>query len=311
MRILLCWSVALWVSLWGVPAAGDAVTSEASPHARDSAPGTRHGLLYQVSQESNTVYLFGSIHAGKPEFYPLDDRTTLALAQSKRVYLEVDLADEQAVRTATARMAMYPDSMTLDRAVSASLQRKVLALLERYNVPKSHAFKMKPWMLALTLLLMEAAHSGYDPALSTETYLMDYARTQHKDLRGLETIEEQLGIFDELTADQQQAFLALTVAEIEDGRAMSELALMGRAWWDADGGGFEHVLSRMRADRAPIARVLTPRLMDHRNRMMARRIEDIVRSGPPSFIAIGSLHLVGAEGVVSLLRARGLVVREL
>jgi len=227
------------------------------------------------------------------------------------VYLEVDLADEQAVSSATVRVAIYPDSMTLDRAISASLQRKTVALLERYNVPTSSAFRMKPWMLGLTLLLKEAARSGYDPSLSTETYLIDYARTQRTDIRGLETIEEQLAIFDELTADQQQAFLALTIAEIEDGRAMSELAVMSKAWLGADRSGFEHVLAQMRADPAPIARILTPRLMDGRNRMMAQRIEEIVRSGPPSFVAIGSLHLVGAEGVVSLLRQRGFMVREL
>ncbi len=87
MRILPCWSVAaLWVAFCGVPAAGDVATGETpAPALEAQAAGPRHGLLYQISYETNTVYLFGSIHAGKPEFYPLDNRTTLALARSRRV----------------------------------------------------------------------------------------------------------------------------------------------------------------------------------------------------------------------------------
>ena len=60
------------------------------------------GLLYEMRTGAYTVYLFGTLHVGKPEFYPLSRQVNLALADSQRLYLEVNLTDTTIVNADTA-----------------------------------------------------------------------------------------------------------------------------------------------------------------------------------------------------------------
>jgi uncharacterized protein YbaP (TraB family) len=52
-------------------------------------------------------------------------------------------------------------------------------------------------------------------------------------------------------------------------------------------------------------------LFDDRNARMAERIESIARSGTPAFVAVGAGHLVGPDSVITLLRKKGLSIRQL
>ena len=286
-----------------------AVAAAPAVEARQDAP--RRGLLYEIRTSANTVYLFGTLHVGKPELYPLSRQTNLALEASERLYLEVSLTDATSVNVDTAAAAMYGDGTTLDQKLPAALMEKVSARLARYQFPQEVALKMKPWMLGQTLLLLEAKRRGYDPELANEFYLMDYARAAHKEILGLETLSEQFAIFDRMPQAQQQAFLEQTLSEIEDSRFEARLKAMVDAWANADARALEAELQSERTQDSVFAGILLPRLIDDRNRVMADRIADIARSGPKSFVAVGALHLVGKGGIVELLRRRGFTVRQL
>ncbi|TMH24196.1 MAG: TraB/GumN family protein [Betaproteobacteria bacterium] len=255
--------------------AATAVAVGPAPEARQDVP--RRGLLYEIRTGASTVYLFGTLHVGKPELYPLSRQTNLALAASERLYLEVSLTD----------------------ATSG------------YQFPQELALKMKPWMLGQTLLLLEAKRRGYDPELANEFYLMDYARAAHKEILGLETLSEQFAIFDRMSQAQQQAFLEQTLSELEDSRFEARLKALVDAWANADALALEDELQYEKTQDSVFASILLPRLIDERNRVMADRIADIVRSGPKSFVAVGALHLVGKDGIVERLRRRGFTVRQL
>jgi len=287
--------------------AATAVAAGPAPEARRDA----RGLLYEMRAGANTVYLFGTLHVGKPELNPLSKQANLALAASERLYLEVNLTDATTVNADTAAAAMYGDGTTLDQKLPAALMEKVSARLARYQFPQEVALKMKPWMLGQTLLLLEAKRRGYDPELANEFYLMDYARAAHKEILGLETLSEQFAIFDRMSQAQQQAFLEQTLSELEDSRFEARLKAMVDAWANADARALEDELQYEKTQDSVFASILLPRLIDERNRVMADRIADIARSGPKSFVAVGALHLVGKDGIVEQLRRRGFTVRQL
>ncbi|HTS23431.1 MAG TPA: TraB/GumN family protein [Casimicrobiaceae bacterium] len=294
---------------WGIAAAqAPAVERAASPaQSADDAP--KRGLLFEVKSANTTVYLFGTIHVGRPEFYPLDAQTNRAFAASSTLYLEVNLSDSALVANASA-LATYPPGAA-PRPLPPSVQAKLDAALDRYQLPRQAALAMKPWMLGQTLLLLEATRQGYDPAYATEIHLMGLATAQHKEVRGLETLDEQFAVFDHMPDDAQQRFLADIVDALDDPRMGTDLDALVGAWANADPRGLEDELARERAEGTAFAREVMPRLVDERNRTMAERIADIAKSGRTTFVAIGALHLVGQNGVVALLRARGLAVRPL
>jgi uncharacterized protein YbaP (TraB family) len=289
--------------------AATAIAAAPALDARQDAPG--RGLLYEIRTGANTVYLFGTLHVGKPEFYPLSRQANMALADSQRLYLEVNLTDTTTVNADTVAVAMYGDGITLDQKLPAALMEKVSARLARYQFPQEVALKMKPWMLGHTLLLLEAKRHGYDAELASEFYLLGYAGAAHKEILGLETLSEQFAIFDRMSQAQQQAFLEQTLSELDDSRFEARLKAMADAWANADARALEDELQYEKTRDSVFASILLPRLIDERNRAMADRIGDIARSGPKSFVAVGALHLVGKDGIVELLRRRGFVVRQL
>jgi len=293
-----------------------AVAQMPAAPASEKAPGrlaessAGRGLLYEVRSDTGTVYLFGTIHVGKPEFYPLDAKVNNAFAASSALYLEVNLSDASLVTSASA-MATYPEGTNLDRTLSPSAKTKLYAALERYGLPREAAIRMKPWMLGQTLLLMEATRRGYDPAYASELHLLGLATAQRKEVRGLETLDEQFAIFDRMPESAQQKFLEDIVDALESPRMAMDLEALVAAWSHGDARELEDELARERSEGTAFARDVLPRLVDDRNRTMTERIASIVRSGKTTFVAVGALHLVGANGVVALLRARGFNVRAL
>src|SRR5437763_13623194 len=123
-----------------------APTAERAPGARATESAPKRGLLYEVHSDAGTVYLFGTLHVGKPEFYPLDPQVNRAFAASETVYLEVNLSDAALMQTAS-ELATYREGEGLDRALAPSVMMKVDAALKRYQVPRAAAVRMKPWML--------------------------------------------------------------------------------------------------------------------------------------------------------------------
>jgi hypothetical protein len=297
-------------------AAADAVAQMPAAAATEKAPtqvsegSPRRGLLYEVRSDAGTVYLFGTIHVGKPEFYPLDAKVNGAFAASSALYLEVNLSDASLV-TSASTMATYPEGTSLDRTLSPSAKTRLYGALERYGLPREAAIRMKPWMLGQTLLLMEAARRGYDPAYASELHLLGLATAQRKEVRGLETLGEQFAIFDRMPESAQQRFLEDIVDALDSPRMAMDLDALVAAWSHGDARELEYELARERSEGTAFARDVLPRLVDDRNRTMAERIADIVRSGRTTFVAVGALHLVGENGVVALLRARGFTVRAL
>ena len=270
----------------------------------------KRGLLYEVKSDTGTVYLFGTLHVGKPEFYPLNARTNQAFAASSVLYLEVNLSQAGLAQNATDA-ATYPEGTSLDRVLSPAVMTKVDAALERYRIPREAAVRMKPWMLGQTLLLMEAARRGYDPALASEIHLLGLAAAQHKEVRGLETLTQQFAIFDNMPEAAQQRFLEDIVDEISGPRMARNLDALVDAWSHGEGAALENELARERAEATPYERDVLPRLIDDRNRTMADAVTELARQRSTAFVAVGALHLVGPQGIVALLRARGLTVRAL
>jgi uncharacterized protein len=207
-----------------------------------------------------------------------------SFAASGVIYLEVNLSDTTLMQSAS-ELATYPQGASLDRALPPSLMSKVDAALVRYRLPREAAVRMKPWMLGQTLLLLEASRRGYDPQYATEMHLLALASAQQKEVRGLETLQEQLSIFDRLPESGQQRFLEEILDALDDPRMGSHLDGLVTSWANADARGLADELARERAEPTPFARDVLPLLIDKRNRTMADSIAAIVRSGKTTLAA--------------------------
>jgi uncharacterized protein YbaP (TraB family) len=288
----------------------DGVASQLQEWLQGSPAAPKRGVFYEVRSGSNIVYLYGTIHLGRIDFYPMNATIPRAVASSSRVYLETDLGDPAAA-TSLARAEQYPDGVTLDKKLPPALMRKVETTFRQYGMTRQEIIGKKPWALANDLLVRKATEMGYDAMFAPDIYLASIAQLLGKPTSGLESIDEQIKVFEGISEDGQRAYLEDALSSLESGRLGTVLRASVDAWASGDVATMAAALKKEQDEEPMALKEIRRRLLDDRNVRMADRIESIARSGSSAFVAVGAAHLVGRGSVVELLRKKGLSIREL
>ncbi len=272
----------------------------------------RRGFLWEVRKGQQVAWLLGTIHVGRPEFYPLPPSRLAQLQRADAIVLEADVSDAARAVAATQKFAVYPEGTPgLENRLSPELRKRLEAVLSRNQLDLAPMMRMKPWMLANVLTLFEAAQAGYMPALSVEAYLMRVAKTESKPILEFEGIEHQFQLFEQAPWATQVAFLDEALKAVETRGARREMNRIVQAWETGDRASLERLLVEMRAQPSAGARFTVDTILLGRHPQMIRRIETLMADGKSYVFAVGALHLVGPQGLVEMLRARGYTLTEL
>jgi uncharacterized protein len=272
----------------------------------------RRGLLYEVRKGDRSALLFGTVHVGRPEFYPLPASRLTQFKRAHAIVLEADVSDTARAIAATQKYALYPDGAAgLETRLAPQLKERVDAVLARNQLDAAPLMRLKPWMLANILALYEAAQAGYMPALAVEAYLTRLATSEAKPILEFEGIELQFELFEQAPWSTQIAFLEEALKAVENRAARREINRIAQAWETADAAALERVLAEMRAQTSVGARFTVDTILLGRHPQMVRRIETLMADGKVYLFAVGALHLVGPQGLVATLKARGYTITEL
>ncbi len=264
-------------------------------------------FLWKVESPSTSVYLLGSIHLLKPDSAPLNATIDAAFAESKRLVLEIDLAREgpAKVQQLMLRRGVNLDGKTLEQAVSGETYAMATAWAKDLGLDIKMMSPLKPWVAALTMLAAELQRLGYDPNLGVDRQLAQRAKQANKPLVGLETAEFQIGLIDRLPPRLQELMLRQSLAEREQLEKFADD--MVHAWRRGEVTQVEKLfLQSMK--RFP---ELQETLIDARNRNWLPQIEELLTLDEPSLVVVGAAHLVGANGVIELLKGRGYKLEQL
>jgi uncharacterized protein YbaP (TraB family) len=160
-------------------------------------------------------------------------------------------------------------------------------------------------MIALTIEEMEWQKAGFDPALGLDQHFYDQAMQDGKTVQGLETVEYQISRFDEMPMDLQDHLLAETLKDIDTEQAnMSKLI---ESWRAGDAAAVERIVLKD-LQQEP---VLYQRLLLERNRNWLPKLEVLLKRPGRAMVVVGAAHLVGPDGLLSMLKARGYKVEQL
>jgi len=269
----------------------------------------RRGALYRVHHEGKTSYLFGTIHVGKQDFFPLEPQVTAALAKCSSLVLELDVRASAPYYRALERHGQYPAGQSIVQHLSPAALAKLQLALDKVKLPLASVEHYRPWVVANILVGQEIEKSGFNRGLGVEGYLLNNAAQQKKPLQELETADYQLGLFGAMDDAQQEAYLLENIADIESGAALRKSAGLVEAWSVADAGRIAALARELTSGDTVSARFMDRTLLGKRNPEMAAGIEAIMRKGD-AFIGIGLLHLVGDKGVPALLRQHGYQVEQ-
>ncbi|HET9023908.1 MAG TPA: TraB/GumN family protein [Burkholderiaceae bacterium] len=300
--------VAPWPALASLLVALVALLALGTAHAQ----GERRGFLYEIRKGPQTSLLFGTIHVGRPEFYPLPASRLSRLSRVDALVLEADVTDVARAATATQKFAMYGQGEDgLDKRLPPDTLKRAEAVLARNGLDPRPMLRLKPWMLGSVLALFEAAQAGYVQGLAAESYLTRLAQADNRPILEFEGIEQQFSLFENAPWSTQVAFLDEALRALESNAARREINRIVQAWETADRPALERLLSEMQAQTTVGARFTVDTILLGRHPAMVRRIETLMADGRNYLFAVGALHLVGPAGLVEMLRARGYTVTEL
>jgi uncharacterized protein len=269
---------------------------------------SHRGTLYRVSHKGNTSYLFGTIHVGKPEFYPLGTEVMQAFSKASKVAFEMDIDDAAAIQHGMQKYGIYSVGDSLKNHLPSDTLAKLKLALEKANLPLKSFMQLKPWVVADVLMMSELKQIGYVQQHGIEEFLLREAKQQKKQVIGLETADFQFSLFDGLSEQQQAQFLSEVLDEIEDGKARKDTDDLVNAWSKADAKELMRLMNETLSEKTVSSEFTQRVLLDQRNPGMATRIEGLLKHNKVTFVGVGLLHLIGDKGVPALLWQRGYAV---
>ena len=265
-------------------------------------------FLWEVVSVTNRAYLFGTIHAGKKEWYPLPQVVEDAFADSKVLVVEADISDVAAMQRAAPPTYSPPD--TLAKHVPPADYARFLKLLPRYGLEESQLAQLKPFMAVSVLMFSEWARLGYLPKYGIDGHLIEKAKAEAKAIKEIEGLETQVRLMDSITEEEHRQAFAGTLTALETGLTGEQITGMVNAWQVGDPRLMLEI-ARKYNETIPGAKTLEDKFVWSRHDAMVAKIEGYLNdSRDRHFIAVGSLHLAGPDGLVERLRRRGYLVRQ-
>jgi uncharacterized protein len=258
-------------------------------------------FMWKATRQQGAVYLVGSVHMLTKDFYPLAAPIEAGFKDSDLLVEEVDLAEMLAPDQQFSLLArgMLPAGQTLDKVVSPATMALVNARVGSLGMPASALQQFKPWFLAMTLMAVEWEKAGFDAALGLDKHFYDRAQTEGKTVQGLETTEYQISRFDGMAMTQQDRFLAESLKDLDAEKA--SVQKIADAWKTGDLPTLERlVLQDVKDDP-----FMYQRLLVERNRNWLPKIEALFARRGRAFIVVGAAHLVGPDGLIAMLKAKG------
>jgi uncharacterized protein YbaP (TraB family) len=286
-------------------------TARAEEHAPAVTRPHSGGVLFKVQNGRHQLYLFGTIHVGSADFYPLTPRVMQALEHAPAVALEIDPANTSAMQSAMQQYGFYPAGQSFQTELSASVQQQLLAALARDHIDPASIATMRPWMIANLLTVQAFEKQGYHTELAVDSHLAKLIRQRHKPVIELESAATQLALFGALDNQQQSLLLEDTIKELNDPESAARTVELAQSWHNADLHRLQDLLDEMGRDHSFAGRFAKEVLLDQRNRLLSARIFDLLQQQNGIFAAIGILHLTGTDSVPALLQQRGLTVERL
>jgi uncharacterized protein YbaP (TraB family) len=246
------------------------------------------------------VVLLGSMHVLRPSDHPLPPTLDALVGAADGIVMEIDLDDVDAAEQQRIVLeAMLPQGTVLADVLDPDVYAEVEVEMRELGVDLTQLEHFEPWFLAITALDLGMRKIGFQPERGVEQYVLGRARSAGKEIVGLETLEFQIGLFDALPREQQQAMLEQTLAELDEGAAV--LGQMVTAWR----AGELDSLSAELLDEFDEYPGLYETLVTKRNTAWVPQLERMLTDGRRYLVVVGALHLVGPDSVIELLEKRG------
>jgi len=262
------------------------------------------GVLWEIKAASGGAsgHLFGTMHSIDPKVTTLPEPVKQVFSRARSLTIEILMTKDMPIRM--ARRMMLPLQQRLDQIIGADLFKRLVAIGQRVGLPVPTLRRLKPWAVSAAISIPPDERAGQAAGLLPLDQVLQHSATKRGiPVFGLETIDEQLNMFDGLPMGDQIKLLRQAIAD--NARVSQLVNTMKKFYFARDLGGMFRWMRRQSAGQDPrLIQIFEERMINARNLLMAERMVARLRGGR-AFVAIGAAHLPGTKGVLSLLARRG------
>lgn len=273
---------------------------------QELATAKKSHVMWRVDADSSTVFLLGSVHALPSSVYPLDSIIEATFDSCSRLALELDLGANarQSMQLSLMSRGMYSGKSVLKENVSPETYDLLTSRLESQGMDVRLFSRFKPWVIGMFVVAFSMKEAGLEAEHGLDLHFQRRAEQRKVDVVGLETVDDQIAVFDSMSPSAQEEFLRQQL--LGDTSAIVALRQVVDAWRAADLPALESLLTATRESPE-----LYERMVIRRNRNWVTRIEQFLAERRRTMVVVGALHLLGRDGLVELLRARGYSVSQM
>ena len=284
------------------PAFAMPTTEQLAEAARQTAD---RGFLWTIEKDGQTSHLYGTLHLGKLPWALPGPRLTQALRASKVLAMELDVSDPRLVHELLGQIKSGGSS-----PLTAQLQAQLREAAEALCVRWEDLAGQRPEFQLTALMVALARYEGLDANFGSEASLAGLARYQGLPTRSLETVQEQLDALTVNSPAELAEYVESGLRDLRSEKARRLVRQLADTWARSDLKRLEDYAQWCECLETPAERALAQRVVDRRNEVLAERIEALHAKEGPALVAVGSLHMTGATGLPTLLKARGFTVKQ-
>ncbi len=272
--------------------------AQANPESPDLSDQFDRGLLWRIDgAAAGPSYLLGTMHVEDPRITELPAPVQEAFNNSNSLTTEALLDVDQLLMVGTE--LLLTDGSTLEGLVGSDLYTRVTQAMQERGLLPQMATLLKPW--AIAVLLSQPRSQG---GMFLDRRLYELAIERGEPVFGLESLSEQIQIFNAMSIDDQVELLQQTLTHINSIPGMIEK--LTQAYLDRDLAALTDLANEQFALSGAHSRLKQDLLLDRNVRMVERMAPRLSEGN--AFIAIGALHLSGTAGLLNLLQQQGYIL---
>lgn len=263
--------------------------------------------LWEISKGSQKAYVAGTIHVLSESDYPLPAEFTSAFNASDRVIFETDMKKMESIEFQQKMIATlrYPPDETLQQYLSSTAYKKLAQYSLTHDIPMQMLNQFKPGMVSIILTMTELKAQGYT-AEGVDKYFALKADKAGMPAGELETVEEQLHFLADMGKGSESDFILYTLEDMNE--LASFIGEMKRLWREGNYNDMDTLAILPMKNEFP---GLYDTLLVERNTNWMPKIESMINDAGVEMIMVGTLHLVGSDGILSQLEAKGYTIKQL
>lgn len=263
--------------------------------------------VWLASKGDNKVYLGGTIHMLRANDYPLPSEYETAYAAADNLFFEIDidLMNDPSAQMGMLQRLMYTDGRTLQTVLNEEAYNSLSDYVDKFGMPMFMLQNMKPGMLMSTLELLEFQSRGFTPE-GVDIYFHQRAKADGKTIEAFETVEEQVGFIETMGEGEESEYVMLSLSDLE--KIDNDIESMLSIWRN---GRSDELVELFVDDMEETTPGVYQSLLVDRNYKWMPTLEAMFDDADTELVLVGVAHLVGEDGLVQLLQAKGYQVEQL